>query len=277
MADQGTEQQRLVALTELATAEAGLFRVLWEKFKAWAQRLAPAVFGRRPSADLAAPDPLGVFATAPWWQEQVDSSIVPRIRTVWRDSYEGAYHAADEIPWQPDAQAAFRNAAQQARNRLTRVPDSVYADVRALTMKAVTDGWSMDNLAGQVQGVLADSGAEQWRNRALTIARTEALSAYNGGKFASFQSQARSLGGSWEKIWLATHDHRTRFTHTEEGGGDLQRVGLLEPFVIGGAPLMYPGDPEGPPGEIINCRCTILLVEPDEQVDLSNRHYRSAK
>lgn len=270
------ERERLIALTELATAEASIFKVIWEKFKAWAARLVPAVFGsRRPSGVTPVPDPLGVLATGPWWQTQV-ADVVPAVEEVWRDSYTEAYHG--DPTWTPDAQASFRDAAEKARNRLTRVPDSVYADVRGLTMKAVSDGWSIDNLSAQVHGVLAESGAELWRNRAVTVARTEALAAYNGGKFASFKTQALSLGDlGWQKIWLATHDHRTRFTHTGPGGGDLQRVALLEPFSIGGASMMYPGDPEGPPSETINCRCTVLMVEAGEHVDLSDRHYRSAQ
>jgi uncharacterized protein with gpF-like domain len=31
-----------------------------------------------------------------------------------------------------------------------------------------------------------------------------------------------------------------------------------QPFIVGGARLMQPGDPAGPPGETIQCRCTVL-------------------
>lgn len=272
------ERERLTALTELASAEAGLFKVIWEKFKEWARRLGRAVFGSRKTGQLAStPDPAGVFATEVWWDDQLDD-LVPAVEEIWTDSYADAFHGDPE--WRPDAQAAFRDAAGRARNRLRRVPASVYADVRGATMRAVTEGWSVDDLAERVHALLDESGAELWRSRALTIARTEALSAYNGGKYASFVTVARNSPAGpdgWEKIWLATHDHRTRFTHTRPGGGDLQRVGLLEPFTIGGAPMLYPGDPEGPPDETINCRCTILLVEPGEHVNLSDRQYRSAK
>jgi hypothetical protein len=37
-------------------------------------------------------------------------------------------------------------------------------------------------------------------------------------------------------------------------------VGINEPFMKSGAPLMYPGDPEGDAANVINCRCTILPV-----------------
>jgi hypothetical protein len=270
------EVARILALTEIAKAEANLFQVIWAKFQEWATKLRRAVFGRT-SSDVVgqsrtAPDPLGVLSTSTWWGDQVDD-LLPVVEEIWTDGYAGLPEAPEAIP---NGQWGVRQATAGARNRLKGVPDSVFSHVRAATMKATTEGWSAPDLALKVEEILGEHGQESWRGRAMTIARTEALSAYNGGKFASFVAFADSTGGQWEKVWLATHDHRTRFTHTGRGGGDLQRVPLLDRFVIGGAPLLYPGDPEGPAGEIINCRCSMLLVEPGEHTDLSDRHHRSA-
>lgn len=270
------ERERLLALTELAAAEASLFQALWARFKEWAAKLRRAVFGAAhgaPGQLAQTPNADGVWSTSRWWDEQVDD-LEPVIEEIWTDSYAGLPEAPEHIP---DGQYSAREAARRARNRLVNVPESVFADIRRATMSAVTDGDHPAELAAKIETILGEGGAESWRGRALTIARTEALAAYNGGRYASYVAFARSAGGDWEKIWLATHDHRTRFTHTRRGGGDLQRVPLLEPFTIGGAPLLYPGDPEGPPDETINCRCSILLVQPGEQVDLSDRHSRSAK
>jgi hypothetical protein len=271
------ERERLVALTDLAGAESSLFQIIWAKFQEWAARLRRAVFGQRRTASDGfgqhAPDPVGVWKTTQWWTAQVDD-LTPVIEEIWTDSYAGLPEAPEVIP---DGQYSAREAARRARNRLVNVPESVFTDVRRATMKAVTDGWSMDELAADVERILGEGDVASWRSRAVTIARTEALAAYNGGRYASYVALAASSGGDWEKIWLATHDHRTRLTHTRRGGGDLQRVPLLAPFTIGGAPLLYPGDPEGPPDETINCRCTILLVEPGEHVNLSDRQYRSAR
>jgi hypothetical protein len=33
-----------------------------------------------------------------------------------------------------------------------------------------------------------------------------------------------------------------------------------EPFTVGGASLMYPGDPAGPAEEVINCRCCVGFI-----------------
>lgn len=282
------ERERLLALTEIAAAEASFFAALWERFKEWAAKLRRAVFGtgagqfRTPSDSIGhLPNPDGVWSTSKWWDEQLDD-LAPVVEEIWKDSYAGIVeitgHSA--VPeWQPDGQFSAREAARRARNRLVNVPETVFADIRRATETAVADGHHPNELAAKVQSILDEGDVASWRNRAITIARTEALSAYNGGRFASYVQLAKATGGPsvYEKIWLATHDHRTRHTHTRAGGGDLQRVGLLEPFTIGGAPMMYPGDPEGPPDETINCRCTILLVEPGEHVNLSNRHSRSAR
>ena len=75
-------------------------------------------------------------------------------------------------------------------------------------------------------------------------------------------------------FWLATSDSRTRPTHRAAEG---QRVPVGQPFIVGGAELRFPGDPSGPPQEVIQCRCTMLLVEPGESVDLSNRQMRRSR
>jgi hypothetical protein len=54
------------------------------------------------------------------------------------------------------------------------------------------------------------------------------------------------------KEWLATGDNHTRESHLEISG---EEVLANEPFSNG---LMEPGDPDGDPAEVYNCRCTIL-------------------
>lgn len=268
--------QKLIALTQLAAAEAKLFGRLWDLLKEWGAKLHGAVFGHHHAAPGAGigPDPLGVYATTDWLADQL-TPVLDDIEEIWTDGYAGIPEAPEVIP---DGQWGSRQAIAAARNRLVRVPDSVYRHINGATLKATTEGWSMPDLAAEVERLLGEHGQETWRNRAMTIARTEALAAYNGGKFASFAAIAGSVPGDWEKVWLATHDHRTRPSHTERGGGDGQRVPLFAPFRIGEPPtdLMFPGWPLGRADEIINCRCSILLVEPGESVDMSDRHYRSA-
>ena len=45
-----------------------------------------------------------------------------------------------------------------------------------------------------------------------------------------------------------------------------QTVGIHEDFIVGGAALAFPGDPAGPPEEVINCRCVSVPVEDEEDL-----------
>lgn len=53
------------------------------------------------------------------------------------------------------------------------------------------------------------------------------------------------------------HDNRTRPTHRV---ADTQTRPLDEPYDVGGSAMMFPGDPTGPPDEVINCRCGQMFI-----------------
>jgi hypothetical protein len=100
-----------------------------------------------------------------------------------------------------------------------------------------------------------------YRNRALryraeTIARTEAMASLHQSQDESMR-QAVDQGiveaDAVTYIWRTASDKRVRESHADIEG---QRIGFHGTFVTGrGARLRYPGDPNGPPEEIINCRC----------------------
>jgi uncharacterized protein with gpF-like domain len=70
------------------------------------------------------------------------------------------------------------------------------------------------------------------------------------------------------KQWLSTDDTRTRPTHN---AADRQRTLLSEPFRVGTASLLFPGDPRGPAAEVINCRCSMLPIVLGETLDWTER------
>lgn len=87
--------------------------------------------------------------------------------------------------------------------------------------------------------------------RAATIARTETHMAAG----YAMHSIAAEVGFALNKTWVAVEDDRTRNTHIEADG---QTVGQDEYFEVGDDSLLYPGDPDGSPEEIINCRCSAI-------------------
>jgi hypothetical protein len=104
------------------------------------------------------------------------------------------------------------------------------------------------------QRVRDSLGGMVGRSRSRTIARTEIGAAQN----MAVSAAAEASGIVYEKVWCAAEDERTRASHTA-ADGQSRKEG--EGFDVGGANLDRPGDPNGPPEEVINCRCTIL-VEP---------------
>lgn len=85
-------------------------------------------------------------------------------------------------------------------------------------------------------------------SRALTIARTEILSA------ASYANQQGALatGLPMQKKWIAGKDDRTRPTHRSADG---QTVDIDKPYIVGDEEAMFPGDPSLSAKERIHCRC----------------------
>lgn len=61
------------------------------------------------------------------------------------------------------------------------------------------------------------------------------------------------------KTWITLADSRVRESHRAVNG---RSVLLNEPFIVGGARLMFPGDTSlgAPIREIINCRCSALYI-----------------
>ena len=96
--------------------------------------------------------------------------------------------------------------------------------------------------------------------RAETIVRTETNRAFNLATQTRLNANAERLEDvKAQKEWVATADPRTRGSHRAAHG---QRRKRSSKFSVGGASLMFPGDPNGPAWEVINCRCTSIPVLP---------------
>lgn len=127
--------------------------------------------------------------------------------------------------------------------------------VSAVT-QGVLQGESMPAVARRLRSV-----ADMDFRASMRTARTAVTSAENAGRTDAYR-RAEGMGIRVRKQWLATLDQRTRHSHRRLDG---ETVGVDEAFSNG---LMYPGDPEGPGGEVYNCRCT--LVADLEGVDQSD-------
>lgn len=97
------------------------------------------------------------------------------------------------------------------------------------------------------------SGDFMNRWRANTISRTEIGKAAN-----STSHNYIEIVGVPSRMWITAMDEKVRsyadspYGHLEANG---QEQPMKSPFIVSGEQLMYPGDPNGSAGNVINCRC----------------------
>jgi hypothetical protein len=253
--DWGNERRRAGA--EIARVEQELYKSFQGVLADTLAYIGPRVLGG------GRPDARGAYAAQGTWSRRTEDWVNTELRAV-------AEAPLEDVDVIPDSTRLISNYLEGAKNRLSNVPDRVYDLLKEKIEAGVNSGTPNDELVEQVSKLFADEGIEMWDGRVMTIVRTEAVAAQNAGNYASFLSLAALDDTPWEKAWLSTEDRRTRETHER---ADQQRVPLKETFRVGKARLHYPGDPSGPPEEVINCRCSILLLEPGEEIDLSNRQF----
>ena len=124
---------------------------------------------------------------------------------------------------------------------------------------AITSGILLGESIGKIASRL-ERVTDMNRNAAIRNARTAVTGAQNAGRQASYE-RAAEMGIQVRKKWVATIDKRTRHSHAELDG---KIVAYNEKFrSILGSEMMYPGDREGKPADVYNCRCTVSAVEKD--------------
>ncbi len=128
-------------------------------------------------------------------------------------------------------------------------------------MKQIQEGVSKSETIDDITRRIASTFAEPDKiiGKARTIARTETLSAVSQGQWAAVKN-AQEVIPNLKKIWITAGDERVRPSHTNNNGVELS---VDEKFANG---LRFPRDPQGSAGEVINCRCTLVMVPPDEEI-----------
>ena len=114
---------------------------------------------------------------------------------------------------------------------------------------SILQGKSIKNMADDLQKRITTMS----RDSAIRTARTAVTGAQNAGRMDSYAA-AEKMGIKLKKEWLATLDARTRHSHAMLDG---EQVAQDKKFSNG---CRFPGDPQGPPWEIYNCRCTLIAA-----------------
>lgn len=133
--------------------------------------------------------------------------------------------------------------------------------ITSTVTSGILQGKSIKGLADDLQTRIPTMN----RDSAIRTARTAVTGAQNAGRIDSYTA-AQKMGIKLQKEWLATLDGRTRHSHAMLDG---EKVETDEKFSNG---CRFPGDPQGRPEEIYNCRCTLIASLPD--VDTSDAQRR---
>ena len=112
-------------------------------------------------------------------------------------------------------------------------------------LQGIENGDSVQKIAKSFMEVVGNNSVSAIRN-----ARTMTTSAECHGRVDSYK-ELEDKGLVLNKVWIATPDDRTRESHLEIDG---EEVGVDEAFSNG---CQFPGDGNGPPEEVWNCRCSI--------------------
>jgi len=184
--------------------------------------------------------------------EEVKIEVAAGIRQSTKSGYKIAYRI---LKLKPDERyVSSEGFAQEfiAKKTLKLKGDlnsTTTAHIKSTIDRGIKEGHSIARIAEGLKEGLDDTIMSN--DRALMVARTEVNGAVNFGAEESY----RDSGVVKTQRWLATSDDRVRDTHAAASG---QERKLDEKFSVGSDMLERPGDPNGSPGEIINCRCCLI-------------------
>lgn len=134
--------------------------------------------------------------------------------------------------------------------------------ITASVTSSILQGKSIKHMADDLQSRIVTMN----RDSAIRTARTAVTGAQNAGRMDSYFA-AEKMGIKCRKEWMATLDGRTRHSHAMLDG---EVVDNDKKFSNG---CRFPGDPQGRPEEIYNCRCTLVSVI--EGIDTSRGQRRA--
>lgn len=134
-----------------------------------------------------------------------------------------------------------------------------YKKVNNIVQQGIIQGESVEQIAQRLCRDLSSMNESKMR----MFARTAITCGQNAGRHLQMEEAAK-LDIEQEKRWTATLDGHTRDSHRAMDG---ETVPWNKPY---SNKLMFPGDPNGAPEEVYNCRCTEETIYPqyeDRQKD----------
>lgn len=212
-------------------------------------------------------------------EQRLRNTFRKRFEEKWEDDYTRTLSSSVEVGYDQEMRFIFndqdrdqietlRAEDSRRRNALLRARGiQSFAEVSATQSKRIAqdiaDGLEAGRSRGDIVQTIAQrlGSAEEMTAKANTIARTETLTAVSIGQSAMIEN-AKEVIPNLKKAWITGGDERVRDSHSSaEAQG---AIDIDAKFKNG---LSYPRDPEaGDAGEVINCRCTLIVIPPGEDV-----------
>jgi SPP1 gp7 family putative phage head morphogenesis protein len=204
----------------------------------------------------------GVLLENKKYQDKFYKVGYEQIKTIYNDFAEQSYNeifAVKRMKIKKDFNSDTLRITEWINDKAFKFAKQITDDtekmLREQLEEANANGEDIDQIMRRVSNVfdISETGY-----RAEMIARTETISAANAGTLEGY----KQTGLVNQKQWLTAEDERTREWHADADG---QTVDIDEPFDVGGEELDFPGDPNGSPENIINCRCCVTSVMEGEE------------
>lgn len=139
---------------------------------------------------------------------------------------------------------------QKQTEALTYIGQAAAQRIDDTLIVSATAGDSFDTMTSRI-GDLFDGFRSWYADR---VGGDEAVTTVNATAYSA---------ASWGAVdgvmraWVTQQDEKVRDSHAEADG---QQQPVDTPFDVGGEALWYPGDPDGSPENVINCRCYLEFV-----------------
>lgn len=234
----------------LGAFEAAIAALVLSMYTAWLATVVAAVLAAFTRFGTA-PDPTAIWSTVPTWNRRVEELLTALEQIARAGWIEAGRQLGVEIPFDA-SDSLLQDQLARTRNLMVRTPDEVYRRIIDELGIAVAKGEDVAAQAARVRHVLDVTGTENWPARARTVSVTEVHRAWNFGALAAALRVQQREDVRIVKVWDSKNDSAVRTAHRRADG---QKRFASQPFIVGGEPLMAPGDPSGSPSNVISCRC----------------------
>ncbi len=222
-------------LPPLEGEEADLFAAVRRAQSLFLDAARKAVFEDTPPPLTAGLRPdWNMWPTGDLWRSALDKHVRPVAARIYKAA------AGDTMPDGADDTFAGRLVS-----RLVDWPAKVWDTVQAAVFKGRAEQDTDQQLHDRLRTAM-------WITRWDGDARKTAVTSTTTAQNQAVVDTARRTGRAAVKSWHSRRDTRVRAAHLDANG---QTVPLDRPFLVDGEHLMFPGDPDGSPGNVLNCRC----------------------